>query len=268
MSSARPAFPRSCGAVRRLGEPPPQTKAACICAAIARIAACAADPQATSHINVEQTLALVDKLLARGIYVLFLSTNQVFDGRVAACCARRAVFAGQRIRPAEGAHRNGAPRAYGARRAGRDPAACQGRVARYAADCRLDRGFVGGPAGARFRDMPLAPTPTSLVCAAIAALLKHRASGIFQLTGPRDVTYADVGRFLADRLGVDAALVKETSARAAGLPEGATPRNTTLDSTLLREQYGLEAPDAWDVVGQALAETRRPMLQSADSQPQ
>ncbi len=64
-----------------LFEPPPQTKAVCICAAIARIAACAADPKGTALINVERTLALADKFLARGIYVLFLSTNQVFDGQ-------------------------------------------------------------------------------------------------------------------------------------------------------------------------------------------
>src|SRR3984893_6346740 len=61
--------------------PPPGTQAVCLCAAIARLAACADDPEGSAHINVVQTLALVDKLRARGIAVLFLSTNQVFDGR-------------------------------------------------------------------------------------------------------------------------------------------------------------------------------------------
>ena len=61
--------------------PPPGTQAVCLCAAIARLAACADDPQGSAHINVVQTLALAEKLLARGIAVLFLSTNQVFDGR-------------------------------------------------------------------------------------------------------------------------------------------------------------------------------------------
>ena len=63
-------------------EPPQGATSACVCAAVARLADCAADPQASAHINVSQTLMLVDKLLGRGIYVLFLSTNQVFDGRV------------------------------------------------------------------------------------------------------------------------------------------------------------------------------------------
>src|SRR5882757_3776887 len=63
-------------------EPPAGTTAACFFAAIARIAACDADPQGSAHVNVTQTIALADKLMARGISVLFLSTNQVFDGTV------------------------------------------------------------------------------------------------------------------------------------------------------------------------------------------
>ncbi len=39
--------------------PPPGTQAVCLCAAIARLAACADDPEGSAHINVVQTLALV-----------------------------------------------------------------------------------------------------------------------------------------------------------------------------------------------------------------
>jgi hypothetical protein len=103
--------------------------------------------------------------------------------------------------------------------------------------------------------MKLAPTPIDLVTTATAALLEDRARGTFQLTGPRDVVYADVGRFVASRIGADAGLVEETGARAAGLPDGATPLNTTLDSSLLRERYGLQTPDAWDIVGSIITAT-------------
>ena len=41
-----------------------------------------ADPRASAYVNVAQTLALADRLIGRGIPVLFLSTNQVFDGTV------------------------------------------------------------------------------------------------------------------------------------------------------------------------------------------
>src|SRR5260370_23254092 len=54
--------------------------AACFCAAIARLNDCANNPEASALVNVTRTLALADRLLARGIPVLFLSTDKVFDG--------------------------------------------------------------------------------------------------------------------------------------------------------------------------------------------
>jgi dTDP-4-dehydrorhamnose reductase len=105
-----------------------------------------------------------------------------------------------------------------------------------------------GEAISAFTDMTLAPTPMASVTTAIGSLLSERASGIFQLTGPRDVSYADVGHFLAGKLGVDFSLVQAASARGAGLPEGATPLHTTLDSSALRNRFGIEVADVWQVI--------------------
>src|SRR5579863_766065 len=60
--------------------PPAGVTAACVFAAIARLAACEADPTGSHRVNVTRTLALAEKLMAEGVYTLFLSTNQVFDG--------------------------------------------------------------------------------------------------------------------------------------------------------------------------------------------
>jgi dTDP-4-dehydrorhamnose reductase len=236
--------------------PPPGTQAVCLCAAIARLAACADDPEGSAHINVVQTLALADKLLARGIAVLFLSTNQVFDGntpheRAEAPHSPVSAYGRQKAR-AEAAllpqMENGAPVAVL-------------RLAKVVSDTMpLIGGWIRDLTAARpirvFNDLALAPTPTDLVCTAITALLQERARGIFQLTGPRDVTYADIGGFLAAYLDVDQKLVTQASARDAGLPEGATPPNTTLDSSRLRVHYGLEVPDVWDVVERVATRAR------------
>jgi dTDP-4-dehydrorhamnose reductase len=229
-------------------EPPRQTKAACVCAAVARIAACAADPAGTAFVNVSQTLTLIDKLLARGIYVLFLSTNQVFDGRVPHV-------------PADAPHSPVSE--YGHQKA-RTEAALQRliaagvpvailRLAKVVSDSMaLIDGWIVELAAGRpiraFNDMTLAPTPTVLVCSAIVALMQDRAPDVFQLTGPRDVAYVEVGRFLAQRLRVSETLVIETSAAEAGIPEGSTPYNTTLDSSRLRERCGLDIPDIWQII--------------------
>jgi dTDP-4-dehydrorhamnose reductase len=229
-------------------ELPQGTRAACVCASAARLAACAADPEGTARINVVQTLALIEKLISHGIYVLFLSTNQVFDGRTPYV-------------PADAPH---SPVSEYGRQKARTEATLVDFVARGApvAILRLAKvispgmplfeGWIQDLATSKsiraFHDMSLAPTPAELVCHAIGNLLEDRVSGIFQLTGPRDVTYADVGRFFARYLGADPSLVKTTSARGAGLPEGATPLNTTLDSNLLHTRYGFKVPDVWDVV--------------------
>src|ERR1700685_306566 len=236
--------------------PPPGTQAVCLCAAIARLAACAGDPEGSAHINVVQTLALADKLRTRGIAVLFLSTNQVFDGRTPheradAPHSPVSEYGRQKARAEAALLRqldNGAPVAIL-------------RLAKVVSDTMpLIGGWIKDLTAAKpirvFNDLALAPTPTGLVCTAIAALLQDRARGIFQLTGPRDVTYADIGGVLGGYLGADQKLVNQTSARAAGLPEGATPLHTTLDSSLLRVQYGLEAPDVWDVVERVAANAR------------
>ena len=236
--------------------PPPGTQAVCLCAAIARLATCAGDPEGSAHINVAQILALAEKLLARGIAVLFLSTNQVFDGRT----------------PHERAEAPHSPVSeYGRQKARAEAALLRQlddgapvvvlRLAKVMSDTMpLIGDWIKDLAAAKpirvFDDLALAPTPTDLVCTAIIALLQDRARGIFQLTGPRDVTYADIAGFLAAYLGADQKLVNQTSARDAGLPEGAAPLHTTLDSTLLRVHYGLEVPDVWDVVERVATTTR------------
>jgi dTDP-4-dehydrorhamnose reductase len=229
-------------------EPPQGTRSATICAGVVRLAACADDPASSAQINVDRTLLLVEKLLARDIAVLFLSTNQVFDGHMPhvppdAPYAPVSEYGRQKAR-AETALRGLMVRGA--------PVAILRLAKVVSTDMPLMKDWIadlsaGKPIRA-FNDMTLAPTPTDLVCAVIGTLLEDRASGIFQLTGPRDVAYAEVGRFLAAHLGVEPALVRETSALRAGLPEGATPLNTTLDSSLLCRRYGFKVPDVWEVV--------------------
>ncbi len=229
-------------------EPPPGVTAACIFVAVARLAACQADPTGSALINCERTIALVDRLLSRGVYTLFLSTNQVFDGETAHVAA-------------DAPH---SPRSEYGRQKARTEAALKARIADGAPVGILRLAKVASPgmalvAGWReklaagepiraFHDMTMAPTPTAMVASAIAGMMRERFAGIAQLTGPRDVTYAEIGRFLARRAGVSEDRVEAVSALDNGMPEGGTPRNTTLDSSLVATRYGLTVPDTLDVV--------------------
>jgi dTDP-4-dehydrorhamnose reductase len=232
-------------------EPPPGVEAACIFMAVARLRDCASDPTATSRINVTQTLRLIDRLLARNIYVLFLSSNQVFDGE------QPHVQADAPVCPVS---------EYGRQKAETETAV-RGRIEKGApiAILRLSkvlapdpallqnwsRSLLSGQSIQAFDDMVLAPVPVALAATAIRSLLVRRLAGIFQLSGPRDVTYREIASYLAKQLGVDPDLVKSVSAYSTDMPIGSTPRNTTLDSAALRDKFGIVVPDIWQMLSPA-----------------
>lgn len=227
--------------------PPEGTRAACITAAVAHLAACAADPAASAAVNVTGTLGLAEQLIARGIHVLFLSSNQVFDGTT----------------PHVAADTPTCPVSEYGRQKARTEDVLKAQVERGASvgilrlakvlspTMPLLRGWVEAlGAGQRIRafgDMTMAPTPIDIVVDAIVTLMREEARGVFQLTGPRDASYADIARYLATRIGANPAMVERASA-AASMPAGATPLHTTLDSTAIRNAYGLAVPDVCETL--------------------
>jgi dTDP-4-dehydrorhamnose reductase len=229
--------------------------AACIYLSVPRLRDCAADPTGSARVNITKTLQLIDKLIANGTYVVFLSSNQVFNGEIA------------RV-PADAPP---CPISEYGRQKAETEAAIRERMSSGAAlailrlskvlsrDALLIRGWIdmlrSGKSIQAFDDMAVAPVPIDLATAATVALMKQRQPGIYQLAGPRDVSYAEFALHLAGKLKVDPRLVEPVSAYSAGLPQGSTPRNTTLDCTALRKQYAIVVPDVWEVV--------RPMLEAA-----
>jgi dTDP-4-dehydrorhamnose reductase len=239
-------------------EPPPGVTSACICAAVARLADCERDPEGSARVNVTGTLTVAERLIARGVHVLFMSSDKVFDGLTAHM-------------PAD------APTApvskYGRQKADAE-AALRTRMARGAPAAILRLAKVVSPATAllrdwtaalaagrpirAFHDMTMAPVAAATVVRAAEALMEERAPGIFQLSGPRDIPYFDAGLFLAERLRADKSLVLRASLAEANAPKGAGPRHTTLDSAALAERYGIAVPDAFEVLAGVLGEPGRP----------
>jgi dTDP-4-dehydrorhamnose reductase len=233
-------------------EPPSGTSAACIFAAVARIEACDANPQASAHVNVTQTLALADRLLGRGIPVLFLSTNQVFDGTV----PNVAADAPHSPLTEYGRQKSRAEAEFNSRMERGMPAAVLRLAKVVSRDMPLLRDWsaklaAGQPIRA-FSDMTMAPVETAMVCDAIAILMKDAARGVFQFTGPRDLSYLEIGRFIASELGVARSLVNEGTTIEAGLPAGSGRMHTTLNSSRLCDRYGIAPPDVLAVVNSVI----------------
>jgi dTDP-4-dehydrorhamnose reductase len=227
---------------------------AILAAAVTRLDACERDPEATTRINVASNLALADRLSARGIHVIFLSSNQVFDG----------------IRPYRQASEPASPRTH----YGRQKATVEHQLlARHgrASILRLTkvvtpglpllgdwaRALRSGSPIRPFRDMVIAPIPVAFVVETIARMVQQRPAGVTHASGPVDVAYADVARYIARRLGAEPGLVQPWNASDAGFPPAFAPRHTTLDTTRLRDELGLIPPDVWPTIDAVLPEPDR-----------
>jgi dTDP-4-dehydrorhamnose reductase len=235
---------------------PPGIDAVCLCAAIARLNDCAKDPEGSAQVNVTGITSLADRLLARGIPVLFLSTDKVFDG------SRAHVPAETPPCPVSeyGRQKAAAEAALVAQMQRGAPAAILRLAKIVSPGMELLRQWIAHLAAGNtiraFHDMRMAPTPVALVAAAIERLMAEPQAGIFQLTGPRDIAYSEIALHLAEKLGADPDLVEKVSAYSAGLPPGSTAPHTTLDSSALRERFGIVVPDAAVVIDE-LFETCR-----------
>jgi dTDP-4-dehydrorhamnose reductase len=234
--------------------PPAGVTSACILAAVARLGDCARDPTGSARVNVDGTLALANRLIARGMHVLFISSDKVFDGTTAQV-------------PADAPT---APLSEYGRQKARAEVALGDHMKRGAPVAILRLGKVVSPATAllrdwtaalkarqpirAFHDMTMAPVAAATVVRAIEALMGARAAGIFQLSGPRDVAYLDAAFFLAERLGADRSLVHRASLAESNPPPGAGPPHTTLDSRALAERYGITVPDAFEVLAGVLGQ--------------
>jgi len=229
-------------------EPPKGTRAACLLAGIARLADCQADPAGSAFVNVNQTLDLVERLVGRGIFTLFVSTDKVFDG------SRAMMPADAPTSPVSEYGRQSARVEAVLRetmRAGA-PVAILRMTKVLVAGMPLLRAWAtrlaGGQAVEAADDMVMAPVPIDLAAAVIQRLVARGEPGVFQLSGPRDITYVDAGRHIATRIGAAPSLVRATPAAALDLPAGAAPRHTTLNSSTLTARFGITVADPLAVI--------------------
>lgn len=216
-----------------------------ICAAVARLADCARDPEGSALVNVEGPARLAAEASGLGIPTLYLSTDKVFNGTVP-------------HRPATDAP---CPQSvYGAQKAAAEAAILaqpHAAVLRLSKVVRPDEPLLAGWAASLrrgeaitpFTDLHLAPVPVEMVCAAIQGIVERGGTGIWQISGPRDITYADAALHLARRMGVEEGLVRPVAGQAAAAIGGGVPSpHTTLDSTRVATELGITVPGPFEVL--------------------
>jgi dTDP-4-dehydrorhamnose reductase len=246
VSAARPLLDLACVAD---WAPPEGVKSAAIFAGYTRLAACEGDRVESARVNVSATLSIAERLLARGAHVLFLSSNQVFDGAIADVPADAPFSAISDY----GRQKAAAETALLAHFAQDAPVAIL-RLSKVVSESldlfrRWGRALKAGQEIRAFHDMVIAPVPNSLAAGAAAILMRERATGVYQLSGAADASYFTFGQHMARRIGADRRLVVPVPAASASVPRGATPRHTTLDSARIATRYAITAPDLETVIG-------------------
>ena len=209
-----------------------------LCAAITSIDRCQSDPIGTRRVNVERTLELAEQLRDRGGHIVFLSTNQVFDGTRSMRLENEAVC----------------PRTeYGRQKAEVESKLLDGgraAIVRFTKVAVPGWKLIGdwaaalgeGKPIAAFADMVMAPIPIGFAVNALIAIGAARAAGIVHVSGERDISYLDVAHRLADRLGAPRDLVRPQSIAERNITRAAAPLHTTLDAGRLRREFGLACP--------------------------
>jgi len=230
-------------------QPPAPVSTAFLCAAITSLDECRRDPAIASTINVHSTVALARSLVDSGAFVVFLSTNLVFDGRTPFARAEDAV------NPQTEYGRQKAKAERELLTLGASVAVV--RLTKvFAPDNPLIRGWVNalrrGQAIRPFSDMVLAPVPLDFTVEALLRVATARLCGITQVSASEDITYEQMATYIADRIGAAPALVQPVAATDAGLHLESVPCYTALDCSRLAG-LGLEAPSPWETVDSMLA---------------
>jgi dTDP-4-dehydrorhamnose reductase len=219
----------------------PECDVVVLAASMTRLAECRSEPETARLVNVDAQIRLAEQAAKNGAFVVFLSTNQVFDG------TRLNVTPGEKRAPRS---------VYGRLKADAEMELL--RLGRHVAVIRLSkvigkhlllfetwrRELLCGRAVNAFDDLVMAPIAMVKVVMGIERIGVQRASGIWHLSGREDIDYAEAGRHLARRLGADEKLICAVRAAAVGIPEDERPVHTVLAPGEIETVTGVQTGDA------------------------
>lgn len=226
----------------------PGVDVAILAAAVARVNDCEAAPEETWQVNVEGSGRVAGSLAARGAYVVMLSSDKVYDGRVA-----------HRLRSDPPCPET----AYGRQKAALEeivlgqPAGAVLRLSKVLLPslalltdwtAALNR---GQPVEA-FADFTLAPITAEHIGRVVRAMAAERAAGLFHCTGAEDRSYAELAAMLARRLGADPDLVQPRPTPEHIVSPAARCPYTALDMSEEGRRWGIEPPTMAAVVSELL----------------
>ncbi len=210
-----------------------------VCAAMTNMSACERDPNMSMRINVIGTVGVVREFLSGGAFVVFLSSNTVFDGSILGVAEDNPYCPTTE---------------YGRQKA----AAEQQLLALPSADSRLAvvrLSKVVSPVSGiaanflhqiqvahsceAFEDLLFCPTSITYLIDGLIRIFTERIPGIFHLSGEEEMSYEQFARSLARAIGADSTRVKATTLEAKKIEVLFRPRHPALGMVKTENLLGL-----------------------------
>lgn len=230
-------------------EPPAGITTAYFCAAVTSQSECRKSFDHAYAVNVTATVSLIRRLVDAGVFVVFPSTNLVFDGS----------------QPHVLADATPCPRtAYGRMKAEAETRllALGGvgvvRLTKVVHD-RLPvfdewrTSLIQGIAVHPFHDMVFSPLPVRDAVSVLVAMGRNRLHGVIQASARDDISYAKACCLIAHRLHVAESHVKPMSWQGSDQRPEHVPEHTTLDTSRAQEICGFMPPSARAAVDDVIA---------------
>lgn len=207
--------------------PPSGIKTAFLCAAATSLEACEKDPLTSHIINVDSTVKIAKILHQQGVFVVFLSTNAVFDGS-------HSFFRADEPHTPICEYGRQKAEAESALFSLRDDVAVVRLTKVIASTLKLWADWVArlkaGQEIQAFGDFRMAPVSLNFAVDCLRRIGESRHSGVYQVSGAADISYLEAARCLAAKLGASSELVRAISVSSDEGPRLISrPFHTTLD---------------------------------------
>ena len=219
---------------------PKPVAVAIVCAGITKLEACYQDPGTANRVNIQGTTALVKNLVTKGGFVIYLSTNQVFDG------AKPHRLPDDPVSPVT--------------EYGRQKAEAERQISQWGGSVAIVRftkilepephlfiewaeSLKHGKIIHPFSDMFMAPIPLACAVSVLRLVADRRLPGTLQVSGEGDVSYAEAALLGTRLLKADPNLVQPVKASESGRFTEPLPTHTTLNIDRLKSTLGITPPD-------------------------
>lgn len=218
---------------------------AVICAGVTKLEACKRDPVAASRVNILGICALAERLVRHGTFVIYLSTNQVFDGST----------------PYRKPDEPFSP----ITEYGRQKAEAERQLSRWADAISIVRftkilepkpplfsawatSLRKGESIEPFSDMRMAPISLGCAVAVLRLVADKRLTGVLQVSGDTDISYEDAARHGATLLQADPRLIQPITSAQSDCFSEPVASHTTLNVDRLKSALGIIPADVWSTI--------------------